>query len=173
MSDTAFGYTADVAIGEQFSALMDTRDIAMVVATTAVGEVRAGCLVGFSTQCSIDPPRLLVFVSNKNRTYELAGQASILAVHFLAEDDRGLAELFGGETGDDVDKFAKCTWREVLGVPVLEECGRWVVGGVVDRYEPGDHAGLLLEPLVVGLSPGPGHDLTLQAVKDIDAGHDA
>ena len=33
-----------------------------------------------------------------------------------------LAELFGGETGDEVDKFARTAWRDVHGVPILDRC---------------------------------------------------
>ena len=32
-------------------------------------------------------------------------------VHFVPEEAEDLAELFGGETGDEVDKFERCAWR--------------------------------------------------------------
>jgi flavin reductase (DIM6/NTAB) family NADH-FMN oxidoreductase RutF len=38
---------------------------------TAVGKdgERAGCLIGFGTQCSVKPPRFLACVSTENRTF--------------------------------------------------------------------------------------------------------
>ena len=59
-----------------------------------------------------------------------------------------LIELFGGETGDDVDKFARCTWSDGPGgVPVLDDVAAWMVGRIVERYDFGDHVGHLLEPV--------------------------
>src|SRR2546423_12427951 len=83
----------------------------LVVTVTAAGE-RAGCLVGFSTQCSIDPARFMVCLSDKNRTFRLAQHADALAVHFLPVTGIDLARLFGSETDDEVDKFSRCRWHE-------------------------------------------------------------
>ena len=105
-------------------------------------------MVGFTTQASIDPPRMLVCLSVKNRTHRVALGADVLAVHVLDPDDGALAELFGGETGDDVDKFARVEWSPGTdGVPLLEECRRRFVGRVLDRFELGDHTGFLLDPI--------------------------
>ena len=45
---------------EAWDAVTELLDYPMYVATVRVGEHRAGCLVGFATQASIDPPRFLV-----------------------------------------------------------------------------------------------------------------
>jgi flavin reductase (DIM6/NTAB) family NADH-FMN oxidoreductase RutF len=44
----------------------------MVVVTTAVDSERAGCLVGFHAQSSIEPQRLTVCLSKANSTYRVA-----------------------------------------------------------------------------------------------------
>src|SRR5580692_6874769 len=82
----------------------------MVIVTAAADGERSGCLVGFHTQCSIDPLHYLVCISEVNHTAKVAARAPALGVHFLAEDDRELAGLFGEQTGDGVDKFAECEW---------------------------------------------------------------
>src|SRR6266480_6066085 len=79
----------------------------MYVVTVSAGGERDGCLVGFATQCSIHPRRFLVCLSKKNRTYRLAQAAAVLAVHLVGDDEKELAELFGGETGDEVDKLSR------------------------------------------------------------------
>ncbi|MFC7482034.1 flavin reductase [Luedemannella flava] len=71
----------------------------------------SGCLIGFATQCSIDPPRFLACLSKANHTYRAAARALAVAVHRLGPADHDLAELFGTETGDEVDKLARCAWR--------------------------------------------------------------
>ncbi len=148
-------------------------DYPMLVVTAAAGGRRSGCLVGFASQCSISPSLLMVWISKVNHTYPVAMGADALGVHFLSRADGALAELFGGETGDDVDKFAQCRWHEgALGVPLLDACTRWWVGSVVDRIETGDHVGHLLEPVEAAAGPWPGQ-LPFQAVRRLAPGHPA
>ena len=145
----------------------------MIVVTTARGEERAGCLVGFAAQCSIDPPLLVVWLSKENRTTRIAREASSLLVHFLSSDDRELAELFGTATGDEIDKFSRCEWEPgPEGLPLLTGCTRVVAGHILQRFETGDHVGHLLAvgDCIVGDWPG---QLGFQAVKDFDPGHPA
>ena len=158
-----------------FAGLMSTTDPPMVIVTTSGRGERSGCLVGFSTQCSIDPPLYLVCLSNKNHTYRVGAEAETFAVHFLDDNDdrhRALAELFGGETGDEVDKFERCEWRDVGGAPVLAGCDRWFVARARERFEPGDHGGIVLEPVEVSVGSEPGDELSYQDAKSIDPGHD-
>ncbi|THA68726.1 flavin reductase [Streptomyces sp. A0958] len=117
-----------------------------VVTAEAAGE-RAGCLVGFGSQCSMRPARFLVWLSKLNRTYRVAARADRLAVHLLRRDQDDLAQLFGGETGDRTDKFAHIPWHPGPGgAPVLDEAPAWFVGRVENRVDGGDHVGFLLAP---------------------------
>jgi flavin reductase (DIM6/NTAB) family NADH-FMN oxidoreductase RutF len=146
----------------------------MLVVTAAAGGERAGCLVGFATQCSISPPRFAVWISRRNHTLDVARKAGVLAVHFLAADDLDLAALFGGETGDEVDKFARCRWREGPGgVPVLERCGRWFAGAVLDQIPTEDHVGFLLAPLEVRAEAAWPGQLGFQSARSMAPGHEA
>jgi flavin reductase (DIM6/NTAB) family NADH-FMN oxidoreductase RutF len=147
-------------------------DVPMFIVTAASSAERAGCLVGFTSQCSVDPIHFMVFLSDKNRTYRVAQSSSILGVHAVPRSARALAELFGGSTGDDVDKFERCSWRAgPEGVPILEECDDWFVGRVLERRPTGDHVGFLLEPLE-GHNGG-GAVMGFQSVKEMEPGHGA
>ncbi len=116
------------------------------VVTAADGGDRAGCLVGFATQCSIDPPRFGVWLSKLNRTYRVAQTSRTLVVHLLRDGDGDLAERFGGETGDEVDKFAGIDWSPGPdGCPVIERLD-WFAGSIVDRLDTGDHVAFVLAP---------------------------
>jgi flavin reductase (DIM6/NTAB) family NADH-FMN oxidoreductase RutF len=153
-------------------------DYPMYVVTVASGPEaqpasRSGCLVGFATQCSIDPACFLVCISKQNHTYRVARDASVLGLHVLGADQRELAELFGGRTGDEVDKFASCSWRDgPRGVPVLTDCPRWMVAEVVDRVDLGDHAGFLLAPVEVGIEADAA-PLKFSQIRSLQAGHPA
>jgi flavin reductase (DIM6/NTAB) family NADH-FMN oxidoreductase RutF len=131
-----------------FHQLVGELDYPMFIVTTRADQQQAGCLIGFGTQCSIDPPRFLACLSRKNHTYQVAQRADLLAVHFVPRQAEELARLFGGRSGDDVDKFAHCDWHQGPGgLPILQECDNWFVGRIVDRLDLGDHVGVLLEPV--------------------------
>jgi flavin reductase (DIM6/NTAB) family NADH-FMN oxidoreductase RutF len=123
-------------------------DYTMIIVTCAAGNRRAGCLVGFATQTSIHPGRFLVCISRKNHTFGVAAEADVLAVHFVPVEAMELAQLFGGETGDEVDKFERCAWRPGPGgAPILDDLPDWFAGRVLERSDLGDHVGHLLAPI--------------------------
>jgi flavin reductase (DIM6/NTAB) family NADH-FMN oxidoreductase RutF len=149
-------------------------DYPMLLVTTRSGDELDGCLVGFSSPCSIRPARFLVCLSDKNRTYRAARQAESLVVHLLPADADELAELFGGETQDEIDKFARCRWHPgPEGLPVLEDCPRWFAGRIVERRPFGDHVGFVLEPFAVSGTGEGGGSLHSQQVQEMKPGHEA
>ncbi len=132
---------------DTFHELVGELDYPMFIATAATGTERAGCLVGFATQCSIDPARFLVCLSDKNRTFEVASRSDLLVVHCVPADATELVELFGSETGHETDKFSRCRWKPgPRGTPVLTECTNWFAGDVVERMPAGDHTAFVLSP---------------------------
>ena len=157
-------------------AFLDGWDFPMVVVTTVAagsGE-RSGCLVGFTTQASIDPARFLVCLSRTNHTYRVAFEATHLAVHRLSATQRNLAELFGTVSGDEVDKFARCRWSTGPGgLPLLDDCPNRFIGLVVERHPYGDHTGFLLEAVSADGDRPASAPLMFSAVGDLEAGHDA
>jgi flavin reductase (DIM6/NTAB) family NADH-FMN oxidoreductase RutF len=162
---------ADVAA--TFDALVGDLEYPMYIVTARAGDEPLGCLVGFATQTSIDPPRFAVCLSHNNRTYRRGRDAAALGVHLVPEHAAALAELFGGDTGDEVDKFARCAWRDGPdGVPLLDDCPNRFVGRVLWRAGAGDHDAFLLEP--VAAERGSAEDeFTFHRAKRIDPGHEA
>jgi flavin reductase (DIM6/NTAB) family NADH-FMN oxidoreductase RutF len=165
-----------------FTRLAAHSDEEMVIVTARAGQAVDGCLVGFATQCSIDPVHYLVCLSKVNRTYELARRSSALAVHVLhdTDEDRRLASLFGEHTEqdpDESDKLGQCLWTAgPWGLPILDGHD-WFAGEIVYRYDVGDH-----EAFVLAVGPGgtpvpegpPGHSvprLGFQAVRALEAGN--
>ena len=153
-----------------FERLVATLDYPLYIVTTAAEDQPAGCLIGFATQCSIHPPRFLACISKKNHTLPLARRAATVAVHIVEEHNKHLAELFGGETGDEVNKFARVRWHFAHGVPILDACERWFAGSVLERIDLGDHVGFLLEPIDTGQDAA-SEQLTFQKARDIKPGH--
>jgi flavin reductase (DIM6/NTAB) family NADH-FMN oxidoreductase RutF len=158
---------------DTFNDLVGALDYPMFIVTTRDGAQLAGCLVGFGSQSSIDPPRFLVCLSHRNHTYRVARQARNLAVHLVPRQAEELAELFGGCSGDEVDKFARCVWQPGPGeLPILQDCGNWFVGRILDRLDLGDHTGFLLDPVAAHRTEG-NRFLPFHRARRIEPGHPA
>jgi flavin reductase (DIM6/NTAB) family NADH-FMN oxidoreductase RutF len=161
------------AAEETFQKLVAQLDYPMFIATVAAGGERSGCLIGFATQSSIDPPRFLAGISDKNRTFRVARGADSMAIHLVPADATELAELFGGETGDEVDKFERCEWQPgPEGVPLLDGCPNRFVGRILERIDFGDHVGIVLEPFFAEADEESGQ-LGFHRAQRIDPGHEA
>jgi flavin reductase (DIM6/NTAB) family NADH-FMN oxidoreductase RutF len=116
----------------------------VVTARTQDGAL-GGCLAGFVTQCSIDPPNFLACISKVNHTYAIAEGSTSLGLHLLGRDQAELARRFGGETGDLVDKFAGLDWvAGPYGAPLLVDSAVSLEGVVLGHFSVGDHEAFLL-----------------------------
>ncbi|GAB3568742.1 flavin reductase family protein [Amycolatopsis endophytica] len=157
-----------------FGAVMRQLDYPMYIVTTTDGARRAGCLLGFAAQCSISPPRFMVWLSKKNHTFQVASRATRLGVHRLTEDCGDLAVLFGAHSGFGTDKFARCAWRPGHGgVPLLQACADWFVGEILSRHDTGDHVGALLRPVTAASGTSAGGQIGFRAVRDLEPGNPA
>jgi flavin reductase (DIM6/NTAB) family NADH-FMN oxidoreductase RutF len=146
--------------------VLDELDYPMFIATVP-GD---GCLVGFATQCSIDPLRFIVCLSNKNRTYRLARDATHMALHVVPDDREDLAELFGGETADEIDKLAEVEVTPGPGdVPLIAGCP-YAAGRILDRLDAGDHVAFVLD---VEATEGAATPMRFKRAREIEPGHEA
>jgi flavin reductase (DIM6/NTAB) family NADH-FMN oxidoreductase RutF len=129
--------------------------------------------VGFTTQCSVDPPRFLVCLSDKNRTFRVAREAQTMVVHLVPDGAAELANLFGGETGDDIDKFERVPWRPGPDeTPVLVDCENWFAARILDRIPAGDHCAYLLDPAEAHGEEGE-EPFSFHRARRIEPGHEA
>ena len=164
----------DAAADPRFCAFTDRTEYPLLVVTTVSedGE-RSGCLAGFTTQCSIDPLRILVCISHANHTFGVVRRAQVLALHLLGAGQTDVAARFGQLTGDVVDKFSGTGWHEGPGgVPILDECAAWLAARILDRVDVGDHEAQITEPLDGGKGSMPGL-LTNRVAPPLRAGHPA
>ena len=156
---------------QAFDAILADVDTPLYIVTVAAGEERGGCLVGFATQCSIKPPRFGVWLSKVNRTYRIAQRASTVLVHLLREGDRDLARLFGGETGDQTDKFRNLELEVGPNeCPVIPRCD-WFAGSILDRVDTGDHVAYVLAPWGGKCERRGERQLRYREISDVEAGH--
>lgn len=157
-----------------FDTLTNSIDPTLLVVTTAAEGVRAGCVVGFHSQSGIDPERYCFWLSKANHTYRTALRATHFALHFLTADDLAIAKHFGGQSGEEVDKFAGI--KVTTGphdLPLLDACPhRIVVERLAMLDDSGDHACLSTRVLTAE-SSGPFTPLRISAAADLAPGREA
>jgi riboflavin biosynthesis pyrimidine reductase/flavin reductase (DIM6/NTAB) family NADH-FMN oxidoreductase RutF len=161
------------ALVDAFHGIVADLTYPMTIVTAADGSDAAGCLVGFSSQSSIDPPRYTVWLSKKNHTYRIAARAEVLTVHFPERGQHDLARDFGSRSGDDVDKFASvATHPGPHGSVVLDDVHRWFVGRITATLDSGDHVAFELQPVAGEVGPW-SEQLGFRDVQDLEPGHPA
>jgi flavin reductase (DIM6/NTAB) family NADH-FMN oxidoreductase RutF len=131
---------------DELEPFFDRVDYAYFVVTARSKEgALGGCLAGFVTQCSIDPPNFLVCISKVNHTYAIAEGSTAMGLHLLGTDQAELGRRFGEETGDLVDKFEGLDWVPGrYGAPLLAESAVSLEGIVLGHFSVGDHEAFLL-----------------------------
>jgi flavin reductase (DIM6/NTAB) family NADH-FMN oxidoreductase RutF len=155
-----------------FDCIVEHLEYPMFVVAAATGGDADACLVGFTSQCSIDPPRFAVFLSKANHTYELARGADVVVVHRLRPDQHDLAERFGGTSAyDEPRKLVDGMWEPGPGgAPVIHGCD-WFGGRILEHLDAGDHVAFVLEPF--GGECRETDQLGAQEALDIEAGRPA
>ncbi|MCS4593246.1 flavin reductase family protein [Brevibacterium sediminis] len=121
--------------------LMGSVDPPLIVVTTSAEGERAGCLVGFHSQASIDPEQYCFWLSKANHTYRVALRSDHFAVHFPSTADSELARIFGSRSGSETDKFAGLDFTVTEdGVPLLANLpNRLIVERITMLDDGGDH----------------------------------
>jgi flavin reductase (DIM6/NTAB) family NADH-FMN oxidoreductase RutF len=158
--------------GDELAPFFERVDYAYYVVTARTDEGSlGGCLAGFVTQRSIDPPNFLVCISKVNHTFAVAERSTAMGLHLLGRDQAQLARRFGEETGDLVDKFADLEWKPGrYGAPLLAESAVSLEGIVLGHFSVGDHEAFLLRGTG---SVGGGHPglLTYRTSPPLAPGH--
>ncbi len=155
-----------------FDHIVELLDYPLFVVSAAAADDVAACLIGFATQCSIEPARFQVCLSKNNHTYEIAQHANTIVVHRIRRDQQALAEHFGGTSAKtDPDKLADWPWTPGPdGAPIIDDCD-WFAGRVLDRFDTGDHVAFVLAPF--GGEYHEAEQLGYQDASTIDAGQPA
>jgi flavin reductase (DIM6/NTAB) family NADH-FMN oxidoreductase RutF len=135
-------------IDDSFDDLMGMLDYPLFVVTTAAEGEPAGCLVSLATQISVQPPSFVVSLTRSSHTAEVASRSGHLAVHTLPQRQQALAQLFGTQSGHEVKKFDRCSWRSgPQGMPILDETLGCFIARTVSRSDIADHVVYLIEPI--------------------------
>jgi flavin reductase (DIM6/NTAB) family NADH-FMN oxidoreductase RutF len=116
-------------------------------------------IVSWLTQCSFDPPLLMIAVRQGTRSYELVKDGRVFSVNLIDKSEQELARHFvkpSDRVGDKLGTIAHV--EEDTGAPILRKAFAYIECKVREIYEPGDHALLIGEVVNAGRHGG-GHSL--------------
>ena len=159
---------------DPFTRYCESLDFPMTIVTAFDGRERSGCLVGFHTQCSIEPRRWLVCISKANHTFGVARRAEWLVVHLLRDDQHALAQLFGGVTEDAIAPHEKFERAPGVPGPAERRFSTAAIGSpdaCSSASTAGDHVAHVLEITEVGQEHAPAPQFGSMSVRDITPGH--
>lgn len=90
------------------------------VITTAHEGHMAGLTATAVCSLSADPPRLLVSVNRRGRSFAMMQQSRVFCVNVLSSTQQSVSASFAGAQGDTGERFADCPWETLAtGAPVL------------------------------------------------------
>jgi len=122
-------------------AALGTFTYGVYVATCKAGDKVNGLTLGWVSQVSQNPPRLMIATNKASCSCSLISESEHFIVHVLADEQVDLGKHFGSTHGWDTDKFEGIDWTPgVDGIPVLKGCKAILVCKKTDRVDAGDHA---------------------------------
>jgi flavin reductase (DIM6/NTAB) family NADH-FMN oxidoreductase RutF len=117
--------------------------------------------IGFTansfSSVSLDPPLLLVCLSNSSSNFDALTNANGFAINVLAETQIEISNTFASPVED---RFSDCEWQNgPFGGPVIEGVSAWFDCSTHNIVQAGDHVILIgkVEAFEAGTAPGLGY----------------
>ena len=110
----------------------------VTIVTVPVGDGMTGFTASSFTSVSLDPPLVLVCVSNNSRSLQHIKNSQKIAIHILGNEQSVVAKNFARS---DVDKSKICEWAlSAMGNPILESYLTVFECLIHDIYQVGDNS---------------------------------
>lgn len=116
-------------------------------------------IVSWLTQCSFDPPLLLMAVRRDTFSYDLINEGDAFSLNLIDKGKRSLAQQLvkpADRVGDKVAQFDHTAGE--TGAPILRDAFGYVECKAREIHEPGDHA-IVIGEIVSGGRQGTGNQL--------------
>ncbi len=121
-----------------------------IVATVLDGQAH-GMTISSFTSLSLEPPRILVSLYMKTRTYELVQASQSFAVTLLSSEQQEISRKFAGQVADDGNRFDGIDWQPSLsGNPIISGGLAYFDCKVVESFVQGEQTVFVAEVLDAG-----------------------
>jgi flavin reductase (DIM6/NTAB) family NADH-FMN oxidoreductase RutF len=128
------------------------------------GEMNA-MAASWVTQCSFDPPLIMVAVRKPSRTYDLVKSGGSFSLNLLDKKERRIVRTLEKPFRAVGNKIGRVSHvEEDTGAPILRRAFAYLECEVRDIYQPGDHA-LVIGEVVHAVLRGPGEPIMCSDLK--------
>ena len=112
----------------------------MYAVTAHSGEEDNAFTANWLSQCSFDPPLIMVSIQNDSRTRGLIRASGLFAVHVLATGQREFAGMLGKSSLSIMNKLKNVRWHPsaVTACPILEDTLGYIECRVAGELAAGD-----------------------------------
>jgi flavin reductase (DIM6/NTAB) family NADH-FMN oxidoreductase RutF len=106
------------------------------------------------TQCSFEPPLLVLAVESDSHSRQVIESGGALALNLYETGQRDLAGSLGRTFAKHPEKIDEAAWKPgpLTGSPLLDSALAWVECKVVSSMPAGDHILFVAEVVEVGLN---------------------
>jgi flavin reductase len=124
---------------EEFKRALSARVAGVAIVTSRAADRIAGMTVTDWTGVSLDPPLVLVCISETSRTLEVVEAGKCFAINVLAAEQRDLSDRFASKE-NEWQRFDGLELESgTTGAPLLKDALACLDCRVVSAYEAGDH----------------------------------
>lgn len=124
-----------------------------IVTAAAEGDLAASTVTWLS-QCSFEPPLVMVGIKVTGQTHSVIRRSGAFAIHIVAEGQQDIVESFFTPPKLEGDRMNGLAWEpgEATGAPILAELPAWLEARVTDAVERGDHTVFVAEVINAGVA---------------------
>lgn len=110
------------------------------VVTSKDKDRNIGCVANSIMQVTSNPSVIAVSINHDNYTNKIIKETNIFGVSILKERaDANIIGTFGFKSSKDTDKFNNIDYKEILGIPVLNDTCGYMICKVIDTMETSTH----------------------------------
>lgn len=124
----------------------------LYVATARAGEKCVAGTITWLSQCSFDPPLMMVGIQRDSSLNKAIKAARAFAVHIVGKNQKKLATTFFKAAVQDEDKLSGYRFEEgATGAPILVDPPAWLECRVLEEVRRGDHTIFVAEVVGAGV----------------------
>ena len=118
------------------------------IVTSKDNDRNIGCVANSIMQVTSNPSTIAISINHDNYTNKIIKETKQIGISILKEtSDPKIIGTFGFKTSKDTDKFSEINFKEINGIPVLEDTCGYIICKIIDSMETETHTVFLGEVL--------------------------
>jgi flavin reductase (DIM6/NTAB) family NADH-FMN oxidoreductase RutF len=134
-----------------------------VMTAAGVGGTAVGSTLTWISQCSFQPPLVMIAIQKTSQMHDAVAASGGLAVNVLGEGQKDIAKAFFKAPAGEAGLFGEYRYEPgpATGAPLLTDVPAWLEARVTDRVERGDHTVFVAEVVSAGVRDAAANPLLL------------